>query len=352
MKIQISTPERRKIVEDAIAKFLDNQKMSKRGLASYLVTNHPEHFNNIEHARTAIRYQTGTMGDRARKIATSNYAKSFKDNTGFVWEMPRSHIKEWSPYDLPAGDWLVLSDLHVPFHVPEAINIALDYGEANGMTDILINGDFWDGYGISRFDKQLNRVEGGVKTELIEARRLLGYLRKRYPKSRIIYKLGNHDEWWSAYLWRKAPEIADMPQMELARILTDAVSPSKAYPQGLSAVEGIEFIDEQRIIRAGKLGILHGHELGRGVSNPVNFARTLALRTLESCLAGHVHQTSHQASVSMFDSQMSCWSTGCLCDLHPPYARINKMNHGFAFLKFDGKNFEVDNKRIIKGKVF
>ena len=33
------------------------------------------------------------------------------------------------------------------------------------------------------------------------------------------------------------------------------------------------------------------------------------------------------------------------------YARINKWNHGFAGLEFDGNDFEIENKRIVKGAV-
>jgi hypothetical protein len=30
---------------------------------------------------------------------------------------------------------------------------------------------------------------------------------------------------------------------------------------------------------------------------------------------------------------------------------LNKWNHGFAFIEIDGEDFQVQNKRIYKGKV-
>jgi hypothetical protein len=46
-----------------------------------------------------------------------------------------------------------------------------------------------------------------------------------------------------------------------------------------------------------------------------------------------------------------CASTGCLCGLHPAYARINKWNHGFAIVEVDSKGvFQVDNQRVVDGK--
>lgn len=46
------------------------------------------------------------------------------------------------------------------------------------------------------------------------------------------------------------------------------------------------------------------------------------------------------------------WSTGCLCGMHPEYARINDWNHGFAFVKVaENGNYKVANLRIYNGEV-
>jgi len=45
------------------------------------------------------------------------------------------------------------------------------------------------------------------------------------------------------------------------------------------------------------------------------------------------------------------WSTGCLCELSPPYAPLNKWNWGFSIVDLDGKAFDVRNKRIYQNKV-
>jgi hypothetical protein len=48
-----------------------------------------------------------------------------------------------------------------------------------------------------------------------------------------------------------------------------------------------------------------------------------------------------------------CWSTGCLCDLTPEYARVNRWNWGFATVTVDtAGSFDVDNYRIsAKGEI-
>jgi hypothetical protein len=55
----------------------------------------------------------------------------------------------------------------------------------------------------------------------------------------------------------------------------------------------------------------------------------------------------------MWGSEVFCWSTGCLCDLRPEYARYAKWNHGHAVVNVepDGQ-FQVQNFRITaEGKV-
>jgi hypothetical protein len=54
----------------------------------------------------------------------------------------------------------------------------------------------------------------------------------------------------------------------------------------------------------------------------------------------------------MFGNEVFCWSTGCLADLRPEYARLNKYNWGFAAVDVhaDG-SFDVQNMRITKGGV-
>jgi hypothetical protein len=115
--------------------------------------------------------------------------------------------------------------------------------------------------------------------------------------------------------------------------------------------EGVEVIGEKRIIKAGDLNIVHGHEFGGSVFSPVNIARGLFLRAKVSAMQGHNHQTSEHTESNMNGGITTTFSTGCLCELHPAYLPINKWNHGFAMVDIDGKNFEVRNKRIYKGKI-
>ena len=110
-------------------------------------------------------------------------------------------------------------------------------------------------------------------------------------------------------------------------------------------------MDKKRPIYAGALTLLHGHELQGGISAPVNIARGLFLRAKACAIQGHNHQTSEHSEVDVRRKLVTTWSLGCLCQLHPEYARYNKWNHGFAFLDLEDGDFTIRNKRILDGRV-
>jgi hypothetical protein len=54
----------------------------------------------------------------------------------------------------------------------------------------------------------------------------------------------------------------------------------------------------------------------------------------------------------MMGRETVCFSTGCLCDMRPAYAVLNKWNHGFAIVHVHAdRSFDVSNMRITSGKV-
>jgi hypothetical protein len=135
----------------------------------------------------------------------------------------------------------------------------------------------------------------------------------------------------------KAPELLGMDDFRIENLIQ-------------SRAAGVEVISDKRVIYAGKLPIVHGHEIyGSGTVNP---ARTLFLKTKESAIKGHSHITSENNGKTLSDGIITTWSTGCLCDLHPEYARINEWNQGFAFVKVsENGNYKVANLRVYNGEV-
>lgn len=193
-----------------------------------------------------------------------------------------------------------------------------------------------DCYEFSDFQKDPRKCNfgGAIRT----ARELLGWLRYKFPKARIIYKGANHEARLERYFATRAPAVIGVPEFELKNLLN---------------LEGhrIEWIAEKRPIKMGKLFVLHGDELGQG--GGVNPARALFLKAKVHAIQAHFHRASYHEARDLKGEMIAAWSCGCLCDLHPQYAPHNDWGHGAAIVEVDAKQFfRVDNFAIIHGRIY
>jgi predicted phosphodiesterase len=327
---------RRQIIATLLEKFPDT---GSRTLARMLHEKHPVIFDTLENARSSVRAYLGNCGVRHRKSAEKRGTARAPRKPGELPPLPKSEAKPWEPFVLDARRVLVLSDLHIPHSDDAAVDAALGYGDEFKPDAILLNGDLADFYQISRFDKDPTVPK--IKYELACLNQFFCHLAARFPKARVYYKLGNHDERLDRYLMLNAPELFDIPEIRYAW----------HGPAGITANK-VTVIDDQRKVMLGKLMVLHGHEKGRGISNPVNPARGAFLRLLTSSLEGHSHQQSEHTERSADGRTIVCRSTGCLCDLEPPYARVNRWSHGFATVIVEASgDYHAKLHRIINGKV-
>lgn len=302
-----------------------NRTLAKRLAAEYKI--------GVEHARSLVRIVRGNVGvqNRQRTTDKSQYRKPGK--AGAKPQLPPSLAKKWEPFELGTGISVgILSDVHIPYHDEAALAAAVAYLRKRKPDVLLLNGDFADFYTISRYTK--NPKKRNFKREVKLLREGLAWLRSQFASSRIVYKLGNHDERWDHWLWNHAPEISDLPQVRLPSILG-----AKKY--------GIEFVGDGRPVMAGKLAVFHGHELSGGPFVPAMPARSAFLRTTASVMVGHHHRTSTHTQPNWKHEEIVCWSVGCLADLNPEYSRVNSHNHGCAVIDVaaDGQ-FSVHNLRL------
>lgn len=329
----------RELVTEQCAAFPETPSKT---LARKIYSEHAQLFPTFDACYQAVRSRRGNHGHALRHRCRPTH---FRPNqaAGFKWRFPVSSAQKDDPFTLEAGRTLVLSDLHIPFHDSKAIHAVIANAKKWHPDCILINGDLCDFFSISRFDK--NPTKSSLKKEIELTRAFLGWLRDQFPRSRIIFKFGNHDEWFDKYLWRKAPELFELREVQLENILTQATPTTPA-------LGGIEFVTDQRCIKAGHLDIYHGHELGKGsIAPPVNPARGFFLKTYECTLAGHLHRESQHSERTSKGKHIACWSTGCLCGLWPDYAKINKWSQSAARVDLSGMDFNVIPIRLIDGKI-
>lgn len=332
--------ERQRVINDLLSRFPDTPT---RTLAQKAVNENGKLFNGLNHARCMIRYRRGTLGEQNRKALkdksqmTNNHKDFFKKENPF--NIPPSEAKTSEPFRLATGTkrMLLLSDIHFPYHDINAINIALKFGMEKDVDTIYLNGDTIDFYQISRFVTDPRNPS--IAHELDMVRAFLDTLANNFPKAKIYYKIGNHDVRLETFLFNKAPELLECTEFRLENLLQ-------------LGSRGVTCIPSKQIVKAGNLFILHGHEFVASSFSPVNPARGFYMKAKANMIGGHHHQTSEHTENNLKGEPVTCWSTGCLCELKPEYMPINKWNHGFAYVEFEKNgDFCVDNMRIIKGEI-
>jgi len=325
----------RDLARQFLAKFPTHPQKS---VAAALRKAHPKRFADLKSAYRTVQgvLPTPHMLRNEPGRPSVDYVAHPKHVLTVPPPLPESHATPWEPVPLEASRILILSDVHIPYHDTPALNAALEHGDSFNPDCVLLNGDIADFYKISRYQQDPERRS--FMQELVAVRQFLAHVRARYPQARIVYKLGNHEERWWAYLWRRAPELMGVDFADFRSLVE-------------SEKNGVEIVDRQLRIGIGALTVVHGHELPKGLTNPVNPARGAFLRTLDITLMGHQHRTSEHTENSMNGRIVTCWSTGCLCELRPEYMRINRHNHGFATVTRDGADFTVRNYRIHHGRI-
>ncbi len=303
-------------------------------LAKYIYNEHPDKFKDIEQVRSRVRYYRGASGEKNSRTLT------IKEFVGQC-TIPEPYEVDYEPFTLckEADNILKMADIHIPFHDPVAIAEVIRWGKDHGVNTILLNGDIIDCYQLSQFIRDARYPT--IREELERAAEFLDYLKGEFPDTRIYWKNGNHEDRLETYLMIKAPELLNVLDYRLSTLLN-------FWDRGI-----IPVTDKRKVI-AGKLTILHGHEFGGGGStNIVNPARSLFNRTYQSAMVDHSHRTSEHTDSNLDGEVITCWSSGCLCQLHPRFARLNKWNHGFSRIRiYEDGTYKVANIRIINGKIY
>lgn len=307
-------------------------------IAKRLHHDHPAKFPTIEGARSAVRLARGNLGERNRK-----WAKCPRTNrkAGELPPLPKSQARGMARHKLDCHRALILGDIHLPFQDNEALELALEYGEEYNPDLILLNGDVFDFYQLSHFRK--DPTVANFKTELSAGRKLFARLRHVFPKVRTVFRYGNHDRRWDHHLMLCAPLLWEaLPSLQ------------DCWHQDAGIIEhGIEVIREKCKIYLGKLLVLHGDELPKGISSPVNAARGVFIKTFVPTYVNHFHQESKQPAKTPSGKRIMSWSSGCLCGLSPDYMPINQWTTGFGTVDVEKNgDYRVTQLNIIDGKIY
>ena len=256
--MKLATKQRTELVRKYVKDF---PQTPSRQLARMIYGKHKAEFSDYTTTYSAVRYARGACGKANRSRPGASVGVTPKPEI----RIPNSLAKPWETFELGDGKHLIINDLHVPFHDPQALEVALEWGVGSGCSTCFINGDLGDFFSISAYDKRSDRVPGGVKQEMRLQGEVLLEIAKHFE--RVVFKPGNHDEWLGRYIRKKAPELWGVEALKTENALWQEVEELDPEKELWGK---IVFLPELTRVQAGKLTILHGHELPKGAIGPVN----------------------------------------------------------------------------------
>lgn len=327
-------PARRELVFKFLAKHKD---AGSRTLARLLHEQYPHEFETVEKARSTIRTYRGQKGDAKRKqVANKEHYQAARPHSSL--KIPEGIKQTLEPLEITKpGKYLIISDVHVPYHDAAALRIALEHGLESGCEHCYVNGDFFDFFKCSRFDPSPER--GDPKDELQIGLPILEQIAEHF-KGDKYFKVGNHDARFEAYLSQRAPAVVGMEDFRLNKVLK------------LEAM-GYQYVASKQWAMLGSLAVLHGHEFPKGLTDPVNVGRGVYNRLGDGGLVGHWHKTSRHVETSGLKRRMTvAHSSGCLCDVRAEYNPMNRWNLGFVEVElrkggdYDLRNYIIENGRV------
>lgn len=316
----------------------ENPEMPTLKLARIIYDENKLIFNSTEDARSRLRYIEGKFGDRYRKFADKTKYFMTEARPKNPYSLPESDAESFIPFYIKGFKrGFILNDIHLPYQDNEAITAAFNFAKKEKPDFIFINGDLLDFHQLSHFEKDPRKKSFATELSIME--QFFQILQKTF-KCKIYFKFGNHEIRYQKFLRMKAKELDGVREFELTNIVR-------------GRAEGVEIIEDKRIVLMNGLPFIHGHETGRAMFSPVNAARGLMMKAKRSSVKGDCHTTSEHNTKDLLGKFMTTWSVGCLCGLTPEWLPINEWNHGFAMVDLDsnGVDYSFRNYRITNGKV-
>lgn len=112
-----------------------------------------------------------------------------------------------------APRFVILGDLHAPWHHKKAITWALEIIKAEKPDYVIQVGDAFDFFSLSRFPKASNQIRMTPGQELAEARQTLeelwAHIQRISKRSKCIQLLGNHEDRLNKRIIEAMPELVD-----------------------------------------------------------------------------------------------------------------------------------------------
>lgn len=229
-------------------------------------------------------------------------------------------------------EMVIVNDLHIPYHDPLTVSLALKAIKDIRPDYICINGDIIDFYTISRFSTDPARRKD-LQQDLDSTRSIIKEI-KEASDARIFLCAGNHEDRLRQYLWTKAPELAELRDLDIRHQL------------GLDIFD-IDFAPYDSIVKVNNVFKI---EHGDSVSKHSGWTAKAMYEKRGGCgIVGHSHRFGSHLKTCDGDTY-GWYENACLCDLNPEYVKEPNWQQGFAVVTFIKDRFFVQQVPIIKHK--
>jgi predicted phosphodiesterase len=224
---------------------------------------------------------------------------------------------------------LEMSDLHIPYHDPHAVELAVRIISVWQPDRIIINGDGVDFYDVSAFDKNPDQIRsGGLQREITILGEFLAEVNRAKRADAVVdYLPGNHEDRLRRYLWRHS-ELFGLHVLELPVLLE-------------LERHGVNYYPDEIALAGGGLIVKHG-SLVRKAGGMSALAELEAEKYAVSTITGHTHRIG-STMIRTRRALIGGWEGGCLCGLHPEYVRNPNWQQCVSLIteSIDGDSFSV-----------
>lgn len=225
---------------------------------------------------------------------------------------------------------VVLNDVHFPYHDPRALGLVIDFIRDNKPGRIHLNGDIFDFYSLSKFDKNPER-RSKLQKEIDAGVQFFQQLREASPDSQIEFNEGNHELRLQKYLWGKADELAGLQALRF-----EDLCHLNEYK--------IRFHPVLKPYKIGKLLFFHGNRVSKHAGST---ARAHYEQFGCNVIVGHCHRLGSYYHAT-YDDLFGAWENGCLCKLNPEYLLKPDWQQAFSIIWYHGSRFTVEPVPIVK----
>jgi predicted phosphodiesterase len=214
---------------------------------------------------------------------------------------------------------LVIPDCHIPFEDKRAYQIMLEVAQDQNISEIVILGDYVDFYDVSSHPKS-PIIKEKLKHELEQCHARLLELKDLFPRAKIVYICGNHENRLDRYIEKNAPALFGQVTIKSVLKLDEL---------------GIEFIPYGR---NQKYKILDSNLYARHepIAGGEHAAAGTIKRANKSVVFGHTHRIQEFQMKDMDGHHHIGINLGSLIQIeHPVFDYIKSHDqwaHGFGFV--------------------